>query len=478
MIWEGTGLKQARHLWLLLALCVLAPGCPSTQSTPPPPAPAAPTNLILTSVSTCQIKLDWTNVPTNATFNVIFRSTDGVAFNQIALLPATSVTYTDLGLQPSFFYWYRVLARNRGGDSSLLEDVTVTQDLFWNPVSSVGPGDRAFHSAVYDKTAQRMIVYGGENILLGTPLYADIWALSLPDPALGSPAGDLIWSQMASTNPPPARTGHTAVFDSAFNRMIVFGGVSTSTLAELWILDLNASPAAWIQITAGAGANNFTGQPPSARRNHTAVYDPVRREMTIFGGSSGGTVLIDDDIYVLKLPATGPYTWSIPLGPGLPPVWRDMHAAVYNSAGAEMLIFAGRDGDTSNGNSSSGGDGSILNNELWSLSAVQNYAWNLRSIGGTPSLRAGHSAVFDPINRRMVVLGGGDDSFNPLPTPNLYALNLGSSGSWTLLSPFNSGPAELENHSAVFDEKYGRLIVFGGRPTKNTYTAQTWWIGQ
>jgi hypothetical protein len=105
MIWEGTGLKQARHLWLLLALCVLAPGCPSTQSTPPPPAPAAPTNLILTSVSTCQIKLDWTNVPTNATFNVIFRSTDGVAFNQIALLPATSVTYTDLGLQPSFFYW-------------------------------------------------------------------------------------------------------------------------------------------------------------------------------------------------------------------------------------------------------------------------------------------------------------------------------------------------------------------------------------
>src|SRR5438445_13817406 len=70
------------------------------------------------------------------------------------------------------------------------------------------------------------------------------------------------WVQLTPTGgPPPARFGHTSVYDPVSNRLIIFGGCSTSacvttapavTLNDVWVLT-NANgqrgTAAWIQRT-------------------------------------------------------------------------------------------------------------------------------------------------------------------------------------------------------------------------------------
>src|SRR5579872_2802372 len=95
-------LKQARHLWLLALLAFLAPACgPGNSKTQLPSAPAAPAGLTLTPLSTSQIQATWTDIATNADFYSVDRSTDGINFTRVVLLPAGTSSYLDFNVQPS-----------------------------------------------------------------------------------------------------------------------------------------------------------------------------------------------------------------------------------------------------------------------------------------------------------------------------------------------------------------------------------------
>src|SRR6185436_10522916 len=179
MSWEGYGVRSNFHLGSLLVLALLAPCCDSGT---PATIPLAPTGFIVTSISTSQLRLDWTDAATDESSYVILRSLDGGTYTQIATLPADSTTYSDFGLQPSLFYFYRVQAVNGAGASTPAEDVNTTQDLLWNGPVTGGPLAREFHSAVYDDVAQRMLLFGGA----APGLRQDLYELTLPDPSLGS----------------------------------------------------------------------------------------------------------------------------------------------------------------------------------------------------------------------------------------------------------------------------------------------------
>jgi hypothetical protein len=74
------------------------------------------------------------------------------------------------------------------------------------------PG-RGYASLVYDPVSDRLLLYGG-----AAPLGArfdDLWQLSLA----GSPS----WSELRPDNAPLARAAHSAVFDATQDRMLVFG---------------------------------------------------------------------------------------------------------------------------------------------------------------------------------------------------------------------------------------------------------------
>jgi hypothetical protein len=89
-------------------------------------APAAPSNATGTAQpGGAQIQLSWTNNFTAATANKIYRSTDNVTFQQIATVSRNATTFTDSGLTPATFYYYRVVATNQKGDSAPSNTATV-----------------------------------------------------------------------------------------------------------------------------------------------------------------------------------------------------------------------------------------------------------------------------------------------------------------------------------------------------------------
>ena len=100
--------------------------------------------------------------------------------------------------------------------------------------------------------------------------------------------------------PPPAGLqGHSAIYDPVRDRILVFGGYSADGLRnDVWELTLSESPS-WSLISP-------SGSPPQARQKHLAVYDPVRDRMIVFGGMTGSETLFD--VWALSL--SGNPEWS------------------------------------------------------------------------------------------------------------------------------------------------------------------------
>jgi hypothetical protein len=80
--------------------------------------PAAPSGLGVTTVSTTQLKLAWTDNSSNETGFKIERSPDNVTFTEIDTVTTNVVTYDNTGLTAGTTYYYRVRATNSSGDSS------------------------------------------------------------------------------------------------------------------------------------------------------------------------------------------------------------------------------------------------------------------------------------------------------------------------------------------------------------------------
>src|SRR2546426_990241 len=122
------------------------------------------------------------------------------------------------------------------------------------------------------------------SILLAGPLLAGeaLWPSQGLSPGSAA-AADGSWR----LEPPPReRLGDSGIHDPLRDRMILFGGSGDrDTLNEVWELSLSGSPA-WTALAP-------SGPSPTPRSGHTAVYDPVRDRMLVFGGAAGGGYLDD-----------------------------------------------------------------------------------------------------------------------------------------------------------------------------------------
>jgi len=162
----------------------------------------------------------------------------------------------------------------------------------WTSLATSGtpPGIRDDHSAIYDVTSNRMTIFAGENLITTCCPYVesnynDVWVLSNANGQGGTPT----WTQLSPLGSlPDPRFSHSAVYDSAKTRMIVFGGLrwnqaaqNYTTLGDLWQLS-NANglggTSTWTQLTP-------SGTPPSPNYLHLAAFDTANQRMIIFGGA-------------------------------------------------------------------------------------------------------------------------------------------------------------------------------------------------
>ncbi|HUK62863.1 MAG TPA: kelch repeat-containing protein, partial [Dongiaceae bacterium] len=303
-------------------------------------------------------------------------------------------------------------------------ELDLTPDPTWQRIGAqAGPTLRSGHAAVLDPVGDRMIVFGGDSSL---PLHLnDTWTWSF--------AGDSLWRQVARSGPrPSARVGATAIYDPVRRRMILHGGLDTNAKADTWVLPLDADTLRWAPLAT-------VGTPP-ARASHSAIYDPVRDRMIVFGGINGSSM---NDAWALAL--SGTPTWTNLAPAGTPPSRRLFHSAIYDPIRDRMLVYGGL-----------GTIGAL--NDLWELSLARTPEWRPTSSGRRPTARYGHSAIYDPVGDRMIVFGGAGGG------NEAWELALGTTPlTWTKLAPPGTAPTARTYHSALYDAGSDRMLVYGGQ---------------
>jgi hypothetical protein len=297
----------------------------------------------------------------------------------------------------------------------------------WSELSPTGtpPAGRAYHTAIYDPVRDRMVAFAGYD---GSSYSNDVWALSLS----GTPA----WSALIPTSTAPvARWQHTAIYDPVRDRMVVFAGWDSGPRNDVWVFSLSGTPA-WSSLSP-------TGIPPPARGSHTALYDPVRDRMVVFGGYDGG---YRNDAWALSL--SGTPAWSALVPTGTPPTARAYHTAIYDPVRDRMLVFGGWD------------QSHTYRNDVWALSLSGPPAWSVLSPTGTPpTARQYHTAIYDPVRDRMIAFGGYDDTVR---RNDVWALSLSGAPAWSALSPTGTPPIARYGHTAIYDPVRDRMVVFAG----------------
>jgi len=346
----------------------------------------------------------------------------------------------------------------------------------WNQIAQPGeiPPPTTEATAVYDPTPGRLVVYGGFDG--GAVLSDDIWVLSLDS---------LRWTRLEPVgDQPPARYRHSATYDVTRDRMILFGGSDPNRENDVWALDLSGA-AAWTQLpdlgtpwdrgsqaaiydpltqrmvlfggAEGSAVRNntrvlrltgtqrwstlsFADSVPGGRVRYSALHDPVRSRMIIFGGWDFNTFL--NDTWAMTL--SGTPTWSRIDPPGPRPSPRMEHAAIYDSRRDRMIVIGGYEG----------------HRDVWELPLGGTPAWSqIYPTGPFPYYR-GVAAIYDPVGDRAIVFTG---------VPHLYEselevweLTLGDVPQWNRLITTGVSHRGHWGVTAIYDPVRHRVVLMDG----------------
>lgn len=209
-----------------------------------------------------------------------------------------------------------------------------------------------------------------------------------------------------------------------------------------------ANSGKWVQLPDG----------PRELEDHSAIYDPVRQRMWVFGGTSGSTHFTDG-LYYFSLDSLA---WHGPIGTnGNPkPVAREGHSAVYDANNDDMVIFAGE----ATGHTPTGG----WLHDAWSLD-LSTLTWTCMSKDDVSHddtwihFRWYQVAVDDSVHERMIVYGGDyEDAFDDTWALPYDEYSCSSPGDYWALIQDGTGGLPATNAAGMMDAANNRLIVFGG----------------
>ncbi len=297
------------------------------------------------------------------------------------------------------------------------------------PVSGTAPLEHYLASVVYDPLRDRLLVIGSRA---GLPV--EVWAATLS----GTPS----WQKLATTGDPPSRWGHSAIYDAAHDRVVMFGGVAWNSYPKVYLSDtwsLSLATGAWTQIAT-------TGSQPPVREGHGALYDPVRQRMLVFAGHyEDSTRHFLNDLWQLSLGDTT--AWSEIAVDGPLPGARSAFATVYDPLRRRMLVHGGI-------NAQSG----VEPDDLWGLSLDGTPAWTPIVPAEPLRGRSYPLDVYDPAGDRLLACGGAG-------YPQASALSLSAPDRWDALLPACcplASPSARSSHAVVYDSRRDRFLVVGG----------------
>lgn len=269
---------------------------------------------------------------------------------------------------------------------------------------------------------------------------------SLPPTPTTAPVADAGWSQVVAANTgPPARYDHSAVFDPVRQQLVIFGGRDTETFGDTWIFD--RTTRLWHAVDSAG---------PAARFGHGAVYDAVHRRMLIVMGQ--GTEFFND-VWAFDLDQE---TWTELKAndrSATAPRPRYGQSAVLDAQGRVLI---------SHGFSDQG-----RFDDTWAFDVAAARWVNLTPTSGPkPLKRCLHALIYEAAADRMLLFGGCSSGFGPCPQGDLWAFDLKTT-TWTELTPRGAAPSARSNASLVYEAASRTLFLFGGK-TASGASAETW----
>jgi hypothetical protein len=208
-----------------------------------------------------------------------------------------------------------VLAGGRNGQA-IRDDTWEWDGSGWQQIGVQGPPPRAHAAAAYDHKSKRMIVYGGVS---ETGTFHDTWAWN-----------GTAWKQLDDVGI-PGRIPNYMAWDPTLSRLLILavdldapnadqtypselwswtgdgweliakGGPSFSPLQQFvegprhpWLIDGGALQGTFsTREWTGKEWTSLQGAAPPVRNGQAVAFDPVRRQLVLFGGFVGQTVLGD-----------------------------------------------------------------------------------------------------------------------------------------------------------------------------------------
>jgi hypothetical protein len=232
----------------------------------------------------------------------------------------------------------------------------------WRLAAATGAGARDSQQMVYDSARQRLVMFGGR---VNTP----------PDPAAYLADtwewDGAAWTQVFPAHAPPARSGGAMAYDAARQRVVLFGGGAgpSAVYGDLWEYDGND----WTQRTFGAAV-------PGPRTGARMVYDTPRGVCVMVGGSSGA------DLYPETWEFDGT-VWTLRAA-SLPGVDPSAMVIAYDSARHLTIVTDGA---------------------LGALREWDGTAWRTLAPAGAPAgARPWPGIAYDPVHDALVVQGGAN----------------------------------------------------------------------
>jgi hypothetical protein len=360
---------------------------------------------------------------------------DGTSWSQIAPLfvpPARS----DASLVYDSALGEPVLFGGLNTGTTRLSDVwTLVFAHTWQKVAvgTLVPQVRSDASMSYDSASNRVVLFGGLSATNGA--LNDTWVLSLTSSSQGK------WTPFAPAVSPPARSFASMAYDPSTNQSVLLGGVGAAStiIGDEWTW--NFATANWTAQTSVAL--------PSARSDSSMVYNPAANRLVLFGG-------LDPTINTLGDTWTSSGTaWVAQT----PPARSDASSA-FDTAANALVLFGGLDV-----NSGALGD-------TWSFTGT---AWIADATSSAPSARSVAAMAYDPNLATLLLFGGTDNTLNTLGDEWTFSSTAPGSGTWTALTP-SVLPSARSDASLVFDNANAHLVLFGGLDVTGSSLDDTWTI--
>src|SRR5215471_10243520 len=314
--------------------------------------------------------------------------------------------------------------------TSVLSGQTLTYSLL--PAGPAAPSQRFDGTIAYDTTGRQIFLFGGQD----TSPRNDLWLYSLDRRQ---------WEQVQVTGAiPPARFGHTLLFDPIRRRLILFGGQAGVFFSDTWAFDISAG--VWLQLSPDEAG-------PSRRYGHSAIYETARDRIVISHGFTDAGRF--DDTWAFDLRTN---SWSN-LSPSVNrPLRRCLHHASYDPMNSRMYLYGG----------CSSPFGPCPLGDLWAFDLNRNQ-WTELTSDATPPAREHYGMGFDITRGRLVVFGGAgagllNDTWEYDP----------DSAKWQQTVIDGGLPAARQRHETAYISEGGTLAFFGG--TTSTGLSNELWI--